>query len=131
MKAHLTTGDVARAFGVTINTVKAWIRAGTLEAVRLPSGHFRIPARELERLREQGRVESLRRAFVQRRRNWVAMEEWRLAQPVEERPLGELLTWVGEMLAFATQFGPVPERPVEEKIAGVRELHRALEHVRW
>lgn len=46
-----TTGDVARLFHVSVQAVKKWIKAGKLRAVRTPGGHFRIPARQLERFR--------------------------------------------------------------------------------
>jgi excisionase family DNA binding protein len=46
-----TTGDVARLFHVSRPAVKKWIKAGKLRAVRTPGGHFRIPARQLERFR--------------------------------------------------------------------------------
>jgi len=41
-KRFYTTGDVARYCEVDVNTVKRWIRGGSLEAFSTPSGHYRI-----------------------------------------------------------------------------------------
>jgi len=38
----LTTGQVARLCHVSAVTVRNWIKAGKLEAYRLPGGHHRI-----------------------------------------------------------------------------------------
>ncbi len=43
----LTTGQSAAALGVSVNAVKAWIRAARLPALRTPGGHHRIPERDL------------------------------------------------------------------------------------
>lgn len=34
---------VAQRFGVTVNTVRKWIRSGKLAAERTPGGHWRVP----------------------------------------------------------------------------------------
>lgn len=34
---------------VTAKTVQAWIRRGKIAGVKLPSGHWRVPEREIER----------------------------------------------------------------------------------
>lgn len=44
MSRPITTGEVARQLGVSVPTVKKWIREGRLEAFRTPGGHYRIPA---------------------------------------------------------------------------------------
>lgn len=127
--AFLTTGAVARAMGVTINTVKAWIRRGQVEAVRLPSGHYRIPASELQRLRgdEAG---DLPAQYRRRLRQWEVAEAWSRSQPVEEIPIEQLLTWVGRMLDVARSFGDIPEPSVEETVERYRGMRGALAAVR-
>jgi len=46
---YLRTGEAARLAGVGLNTVKRWIAAGRLPAVRTPGGHWRIPRKAFER----------------------------------------------------------------------------------
>jgi len=43
----MTTGKAARICGVGLNTIKSWIKNGHIQAVQLPSGHWRISAKEL------------------------------------------------------------------------------------
>lgn len=126
----LSTGDVARALGATINTVKRWARAGDVEAVVLPSGHFRIPRRELERLRSQPPPERLRALHRERMQSWEQAEAWSRAQPVEVAELDRLLAWVGTMLEIARAHGPIPEPDLAETAERVGRLHEALAHVR-
>jgi excisionase family DNA binding protein len=38
----MSTGEVARRFGVSLPTVKKWIREGRLRAFRTPGGHHRV-----------------------------------------------------------------------------------------
>ncbi|EAU55553.1 excisionase [Mariprofundus ferrooxydans] len=45
----ITTGKAARICGVGLNTIKSWIRSGHIRGIQLPSGHWRIPAVELDR----------------------------------------------------------------------------------
>lgn len=47
----LTTGEVAGAYGVSIPTVKRWIRDGRLRAIKTSGGHFHISRREFLRFR--------------------------------------------------------------------------------
>lgn len=42
-KKYYTTGDVSRYCEVDVNTVKSWIKHGSLPAFTTPSGHYRIP----------------------------------------------------------------------------------------
>lgn len=124
----MTTGEVARALGVTINTVKNWVRGGRIHAVRLPSGHLRIPRAELERLLE-GRT-ARRGEVASKRAEWAAYEDWRRGQPPAEAPLSEVLGWVDSMLDFARAQGPLPQPSLEEKAGRVARLHRALAGLR-
>lgn len=126
----LTTGDVGRALGVTINTVKNWIISGRIRGIRLPSGHYRIPRTELERLQQAhpGTV-GLRGAWRKRVSDWRRHEEWLASYPVKDVPLHELLAWVDQMLRFAENHGPITEPTPQETAEGVAHLHRALVHV--
>ena len=45
-----TTAEVARQFGVKVSDVNRWIRKGTIKALKLPSGHYRITDGEWLRL---------------------------------------------------------------------------------
>lgn len=47
---YLTTGEVAKACEVSLVTVKKWIRQRKLKAFRTPGGHFRVTAKEFQRL---------------------------------------------------------------------------------
>ena len=38
----LSTGQVARLFGVSPSTVTRWARLGVLNAIRTPGGHYRF-----------------------------------------------------------------------------------------
>jgi excisionase family DNA binding protein len=46
---YLTTGRVARACGVSLVTVKKWIRQGKLGAFQTPGGHYRVTEGEFRR----------------------------------------------------------------------------------
>jgi len=116
----LSTGDVGRALGVSINTVKTWIRGGKIDAVRLPSGHFRIPRRELDRLVRGGSRISDR---------WQEFERWRRGGVAEELDVDRVLEWNDSILRLARSQGPLPEEPLEEKAEGIRRMHRALASV--
>ncbi len=47
----LTTGESAKELHVTSMTIRTWYYKGLLKAVRLPGGHLRVPASEVERLK--------------------------------------------------------------------------------
>jgi excisionase family DNA binding protein len=49
----LTVSEVAGRLNVNRGTVVRWIRLGQLKALRLPSGTYRIPRAELDRLLKQ------------------------------------------------------------------------------
>lgn len=46
----MTTGQAAELLGVSRSTVVRYIEAGTLEARRLPGGHWRIRRSDAEKL---------------------------------------------------------------------------------
>ncbi len=116
----LTTGDVARALGVSINTVKNWVKSEKLSAVTLPSGHLRIPRAEFERLTGSAT------ALATRRMQWQAFE----ARPREtssgDASLESVLEWVNEMVALARSHGELVAQTPEEKATRVARMHRAL-----
>lgn len=45
----LTTGDVAKHFGVNRNTVRRWANEGLIEFFTTPSGHRRFHLEDIER----------------------------------------------------------------------------------
>ena len=49
---HWTPEEIAEILKVHVVTVRRWIAAGQLGAIRLPGGGYRIPAIEVERLRQ-------------------------------------------------------------------------------
>ncbi|SHH76269.1 MerR family transcriptional regulator [Desulfosporosinus lacus] len=49
----LSTGQVAKKLGVSTQAVINWIEAGRLEAIKLPGGHYRIPADQFRTTIEQ------------------------------------------------------------------------------
>ena len=48
-----STGEAGKLLGVSYVTVARWIRAGKLRAIKLPSGHYRVPESEIKRLLEE------------------------------------------------------------------------------
>ena len=49
---HWTPEEIAEIFKVYVVTVRRWIAAGKLDAIRLPGGGYRISAIEVDRLRQ-------------------------------------------------------------------------------
>jgi excisionase family DNA binding protein len=47
MKRAYTSGEAAQLCGLSLSTVKRWIRRGALRAYRTPGGDLRIPAEQL------------------------------------------------------------------------------------
>lgn len=125
----LTTGRAAKALGVTINTIKSWIRKGKLGALRLPSGHYRVPRSELEKILESGEHGAARVSPTSRSQAWREYEAWRGAQPRVHHRLPEVLEWVDSMLRLARSRGPLPEVPAEDKVKRIERLHRTLARV--
>lgn len=39
----LTTGEVAKIFGVSSNTVVNWVKTGKIRGRKTPGGHYRVP----------------------------------------------------------------------------------------
>jgi excisionase family DNA binding protein len=53
---YLTTGDAADALGVSINTLKKWVRLGLIrDAYRTEGGHLRIAAADVARVAQLDR----------------------------------------------------------------------------
>jgi excisionase family DNA binding protein len=46
-----TPSEAAAELRVSVGTIKRWIRAGQISAVRTPGGHWRIPLSELRAMR--------------------------------------------------------------------------------
>ncbi len=46
----MTTGQAATLLGISRSTVVRYIEAGTLDARRLPGGHWRVPRSAVEKL---------------------------------------------------------------------------------
>jgi hypothetical protein len=48
-KKRYSTGEAAKLLGVSFITVKRWIYAGKIKAIKTPGGHYRIPESEIQR----------------------------------------------------------------------------------
>lgn len=46
---YLSTGEVARLFGVSPSTATRWARTGAIPTIRTPGGHYRFRARDVRR----------------------------------------------------------------------------------
>lgn len=46
---YITAGELAQQLDVRKPTIYRWISRGQVQVIRLPGGHFRIPAEEVER----------------------------------------------------------------------------------
>lgn len=57
MRKFLNSGDVAKLFDVTPETVRQWEKAGKLVAFRSPGGRRRFPRDEVERLMREAGIE--------------------------------------------------------------------------
>ena len=52
-----TAEELAELCKVHVSTVRRWIAAGRLRAIRLPGGNYRIPEAEVKRVRAVSTVE--------------------------------------------------------------------------
>jgi excisionase family DNA binding protein len=120
----LSTGQVGQALGVSINTVKSWVRTGKIAGFRLPSGHFRIPRGELERLLRGAPEEAGRSGD-----RWDEYQRWQQGQPADELDPDGVLAWIDSVLRLARSRGAIPEESLEEKAEGIRRMHRALARI--
>ncbi len=59
-RTWLTTGQAAQMCAVTPATVLNWIRAGRLEGIRTPGGHYRVKVEKLRPLLGQQRTSTLK-----------------------------------------------------------------------
>ena len=78
----LSTGQVAKKLGVSTQAVLNWIEAGKLEAIKLPGGHYRIPADQFKSNAEQ---DTKREAIFERL--WAKRDG---LSPIDEDDLGDL-----------------------------------------
>jgi putative resolvase len=53
LEKHYRIGQAAEVLGLSIPNLRLYLKNGTIEAVRTPGGHWRIPERELLRLTGQ------------------------------------------------------------------------------
>jgi len=53
MAADMSLGEAAKALNVSVDTLRRWDNAGKIATVRDESNRRRVPASEVERLREQ------------------------------------------------------------------------------
>jgi excisionase family DNA binding protein len=78
----LSTGQVAMKLGVSTQAVINWIEAEKIEAIKLPGGHYRIPADQFKTTAEQ---DSKREAIFEQL--WAKREN---LSPIDEDDLGDL-----------------------------------------
>jgi len=52
----LRTGLAAQQLGIHSQTLYRWIKAGVIQAIRLPSGEFRIDQQEINQILLHGRL---------------------------------------------------------------------------
>jgi molybdopterin-binding protein len=55
MSSDMSLGEAAKALDVSVDTLRRWDNAGKIATVRDESNRRRVPASEVERLREQPR----------------------------------------------------------------------------
>lgn len=52
LRPDLVLEEFAKVFRIHITTARRWIAEGRIRAIRLPGGRYRIPADEVDRLRQ-------------------------------------------------------------------------------
>ncbi|KJS49623.1 MAG: hypothetical protein VR66_07500 [Peptococcaceae bacterium BRH_c23] len=78
----LSTGQVAKKLGVSTQAVINWIEAEKIEAIKLPGGHYRIPADQFKTTPEQ---DAKREAIFEQL--WAKRDG---LHPIDEDDLGDL-----------------------------------------
>lgn len=78
----LSTGQVAKKLGVSSQAVINWIETDKIEAIKLPGGHYRIPADQFKTTAEQ---DAKREAIFEQL--WAKREG---LHPIDEDDLGDL-----------------------------------------
>lgn len=78
----LSTGQVAKKLGVSTQAVINWIESKKLEAIKLPGGHYRIPADQFKTTIEQ---DTKREAIFEQL--WAKRDG---LPPIDEDDLGDL-----------------------------------------
>jgi len=78
----LSTGQVAKKLGVSTQAVINWIEAEKIEAIKLPGGHYRIPADQFKTTAEE---DAKREAIFEQL--WSKRES---LSPIDEDNLGDL-----------------------------------------
>lgn len=78
----LSTGQVAKKLGVSTQAVINWIEAEKIEAIKLPGGHYRIPADQFKTTTEQ---DAKREAIFEQL--WAKRDG---LHPIDEDDLGDL-----------------------------------------
>ena len=78
----LSTGQVAKKLGVSTQAVINWIEAEKIEAIKLPGGHYRIPADQFKTTAEQdAKREAIFEQLWAKRKGLL---------PIDEDDLGDL-----------------------------------------
>jgi len=78
----LSTGQVAKKLGVSTQAIINWIEAEKIESIKLPGGHYRIPADQFKTTAEQ---DAKREAIFEQL--WAKREG---LDPIDEDDLGDL-----------------------------------------
>ncbi|MHB8127361.1 MAG: helix-turn-helix domain-containing protein [Desulfitobacteriaceae bacterium] len=78
----LSTGQVAKKLGVSSQAVINWIETEKIEAIKLPGGHYRIPADQFKTTAEQ---DAKREAIFEQL--WAKRKG---LHPIDEDDLGDL-----------------------------------------
>jgi excisionase family DNA binding protein len=66
-KDYLYPKDIANHFGVTLSTVRRWVKEGILPAIQTPGGHSRIMVKEFQQFLQKHEAMSARRQTAPQR----------------------------------------------------------------